>query len=537
MKKEIKVINDCRDMFPQEIVESIMDSRGIIDVDRFLNPTVNDLFPLDSLYRIDEAADIIIDALKNNKKILIHYDVDVDGICSGTIAKRYFDSLGIKTEWSINNGKEHGTTYNLLEKVEKDYIDIVIIVDSIDDDVENYKKLKEMGVKTIILDHHHVKETVPYDDYAVLVSSSRKYDNPYLSGAGVVFKFVLYLDSLLGTVYAERFYDLCATGLIGDMMNVSEESMENRYLIKKGLENLNNLALTKMKGSYPFTSTTVAFSVAPLVNASMRLQKNEEAVLAFLSDDNKEVLKHIRELKKCKESQNLLIDDMMPDLIDQCESQLDNKVIVVVIDENLSLTGYIANKLMAIYNKPVFVLHENYGGYSGSARAVGVEDFRSLCEDTGLCEVGGHPNSFGVINIPYNYFDEFREQIENKLKNIEFKTNIKVDVLIDLNDLNENLIEEINKIDYISGEGFKPIKFEIDIDSYEVGNMSQGKHLVLKPSSNVMFIKWNLSNDKWEDIEDAELCESEISCIGTLQKGFVARKYVLQMIIDDYIIN
>lgn len=449
---------------------------------------------------------------------------------------RYARDLGINMSYYINLGKQHGTSNGLINKIKELSIDILIIVDSLDYDIENYKKIKELGTEIIILDHHDVNPKTPYDDYAILVSSNRNYSNPNLSGAGVVFKFCLYIDSILGTIEAEKYYDLCATGLISDMMDMSENSMENRYLVSKGINNVQNPALKKIAGGFGFDSKTISFSVAPLVNSSMRMNKNEEALLAFLSDDNKDVLKHIRELKKCKEKQNNLVSEILPDLLEQCENQSENKMLVVIIDEECSgISGLIGNKLLSIYQKPILILKENYGGYSGSARAIGVDDFRAMCEETGLGEFAGHPAAFGVVNIPYNYFDDFREEIEQNLSKIEFKTTTDVDIKLELSDLNKSLIEKIMQIDRITGENFKPITCQITIDNYEVDSMSQGKHLVLRPSNNTMFIKWNFDN--WDEIEDAELCGDSITCIGNLQAGFMARQFALQLIMQDYIID
>ena len=538
MKKVFNIKNDCTGMYNEEIIQSIFDSRGIIDIENFINPTADYILPYDSLQRIDDGAKIVFDGIANGSKFLVEYDVDLDGICSGTIIKRYLkNALGIECDWVINDGKQHGITHKVLNKINECKPDILIVVDSLDADVENYKIIQDMGVKIIVLDHHHVSEDVPYDDYVCLISSNRNYDNPNLSGAGVCWKFVKYLDEQLGTIEADNLIDLAMAGIIGDMSDMSEDSMENRAIAKLGIENIQNPALKKIAGGFGFDSKTVSFSVAPLVNASMRLNKNEEAVLAFLSDENKDVLKHIKELKKCKESQGELVAEMMPEILEQCESQIDNKMIVVIVDTNYGLSGLIGNQLLSIYQRPILILKENFGGYSGSARAIGInDDFREMCENTGLGEFAGHSSAFGVVNIPYNNFDRFREIIEEKLSKVEFSTTTDVDIKLDLSDLNQGLIEKIMMIDKISGTGFPSVAAEITIDDYEVDSMSGGKHLILRPSSNTMFIKWNYSGD-WDEIEDAALCGDSITCVGTLQAGFLARKFALQLIISDFIIN
>ena len=76
MKKKINVINDCREMFPQEIIETIMQSRGIDNIENFLNPTLNEyMMPFEDLKNIDKAADIIIGGLKRGDLFGIYADV------------------------------------------------------------------------------------------------------------------------------------------------------------------------------------------------------------------------------------------------------------------------------------------------------------------------------------------------------------------------------------------------------------------------------------------------------------------------------
>ena len=70
----------------------------------------------------------------------------------------------------------------------------------------------------------------------------------------------------------------------------------------------------------------MSFGIAPLVNASNRMNENEKAVRLFLSEDSKEITRLVNDLKLCKESQNLEIADVMPILEEQAESQIDKKV-------------------------------------------------------------------------------------------------------------------------------------------------------------------------------------------------------------------
>ena len=131
-KKNYNILADCRGMYEQEIVDTILENRGIKDVEHFLNPREEDLLPLDSLMRIDDARQIIEKGLDNNKNFGIHWDVDTDGVSSGTIMTRYLRNYTDRVSSYINTGKAHGLIEQDLEQFNG--VDILIVVDSLDKD-------------------------------------------------------------------------------------------------------------------------------------------------------------------------------------------------------------------------------------------------------------------------------------------------------------------------------------------------------------------------------------------------------------------
>ena len=534
LKRKINVINDCRGMDNEEIIEKVFEGRNIQDMDHFLNPTQEDMLPLDSLYRIDDAAKIVIDGIKNRKKFMVYYDVDCDGISSGTIITRYLKDFGINPKTYINKGKIHGVTEDSLKYISD--INILIVVDSLNSDIELYKKIKEKGIEIIVLDHHDINKTIPYDEYVVLVSSNRNYDNKELSGAGVSMKFVLYLDSLLGTFEANKYYDLAACGILADVMLVDEQHMENRYIVKRGLENINNLAIKKIIGSYKFDSNSILFSIAPLINASMRYDKNQYAMDLFLSEDSDDISKYLDVLKSCKEKQTEEIKTLIPELIEQAEKQKDKNVLFLVVDTESGISGLLATKILDIFSKPTIVVKEAYSGYAGSLRAEGC-DFKSLCESTKCGKFSGHEMAAGIF-IDYDNVDEFIEKINKLVEDVEFKKETSVDLLLDVADVNTTLLSYVKEIDFVSGKGFKPISVLIECDDYEVSTMSKGKHLVIKPSfyNGFQFIKWN-AGDKADEFEDHEVCGDKLSFTGSLDMGYIGKNFSCRLICNDIIVN
>lgn len=431
----------------------------------------------------------------------------------------------------INQGKAHGLDYEAPCFHEK--FDIVIIVDSIQDDTILYEELLNQGCEVIVLDHHDIVPAVLAMQKRIhLVSSMNDYDNPYLCGAGVTLKFCLYLDLLMGTNYANEYYDLAACGICGDMMNVGPDSLENRYICQKGFSELKNKAIRLIKGTYPMCSDTVAYSIAPLINAANRTNKNWEALDLLLSEDDDEIAELITTLKNCKELQNERVDKIYEQIEQQVKTQKDNKVMFFVLEDAENISGLVANKILGEYQRPVIITQKtvNEDGeevYSGSLRATGVEDFSKMVNKTRVAKAMGHSNAAGFIVSSQNK-EKFQEKIEKQLENVEFVQKADADIKLSQKQITSELIVWLQTLNKISGQGFPPVRVLIeDVTDYEVGYMSNGKHTKIT-TPYMMFIKWN-SRD-WEDLPS----DASLSMIGTLDQGPIGRKFYKKMIMSDY---
>ena len=529
-KKNYNILADCRGMYEKEIIDTILKNRGIQDIEHFLNPTKEDLLPLNSLCNIDKATEILEKGIDNNKSFGIFFDTDTDGVAAGAIMTRYLRNYTERISSYINKGKAHGLIGQDITRFEN--IDVLIIVDSLDKDTSVYEKLVKQGKQIIILDHHKIETN--YDNLVTLISSQRNYNNPYLSGAGVVWKFCKYLDEYFLNEYANDLVDLAACGILADVCDVSESSTENRYIVNEGLDNLKNPAIRKILGSYEFNSKAVLFSVAPLINACCRIGRNESVMNLFLADDNKEVLKYKKEVTECKDIQSEEVDRVLPNLKEQLDSQNNANVLYGVIDSKYGISGLLGNKCLELYNKPLFILMDKGKSYLGSMRSVGYGDFMKLCNETGLAELHGHEEASG-IEIKKDKFEEFISMVNQQLSNMKQTTSdeIDVDCKINIEDITRTLVDKVKEINKISGAGFKPITFKVvNIDEYGIGSFKQGKHLVITPTDNIQLIEWNTKVD-YDELEDDALMNEPIEVIGELDSGFFAKKYMMKVIISD----
>jgi single-stranded-DNA-specific exonuclease len=545
VQKKWTVKHDCRDLSTDEIIETILEDRGVADIHALLYPSDECLIPFDEMKNIDKAAKIIADTLDSDGSFFVHFDTDTDGVSAGSIAVRWLKQHTDRVYYGINQGKEHGIANINLSLLNG--IDVLWIVDSIETRMFPYEKVLEAGVKQIIITDHHLvsksmQKQMERTGAITLVSSAVDYPNPALSGSATTWKLCAYMDWLELDDYSDDLVDLASTGMIADMVNVGVDSPENRYICFKGFNNQVNPALKKINGSYEFNSQAVSFGIAPLVNASNRMNENEKAVELFLSEDSKEITRLVNDLKSCKEYQNMEIADIMPILEEQAEPQIDNKVMFFFVETNAEIKGLIGNKLLEKYQRPVIVLSnrvdvdENTGEiikheYFGSARAVGVKNFKEYVDNTGLVGTGGHENAHGLW-FDAEVLEDFQNALEYALKDVEFVQEATVDIQINQEQITDDLIKKIKMLNKISGQGWPSVSVMVSgITDYEVGNMSGGKHLkLIADDGKLLFIKWNFTGD-WGQFDGS------VSAIGSLDSGFFGRTYYRQLIMNDWVVD
>ena len=528
MKKKWNIKIDGRGLEQDEIIDSLLSSRNIEDLDSFLHPSDDDMLPLEKLHNIDKAAQVILDGVGNIDNVfLVYYDTDSDGCTAGSIATRYLEHLGANVFTYINEKKDHGIKNFDTDLL--DDVDIVWIVDSIQDSIEPYKRFLDKNVQIVITDHHLIEDELrkEMEDLGIiLVSSAVDYENPALSGSCVTWKLCQYIDYMNLDDFSDGLIDLAATGLVADMCSMA--SPENRAICDKAFKNLNNPGIKKINGGYAFVARNISFGIAPKINSANRVNHNDLAMQVFLSDDEDEIAEIVKGLNKCREEQNKIVDSIMPSLEEQAQEQLNNKCMFFFIPDDVeaSVSGLIGNKLLEKYNRPLFVLKKHEDEFSGSMRAIGVSSFKEYCDRTDIGWCSGHENAAG-IGIPIAQFDEFREAIFVELANIEFVCETTADIQLDVKQVTDSLVKGLNALNRISGTDFEPITVMVETDDYEVSNMSKGKHLkIIDNKTGMIFVKWNYGGD-WN-------FNGTFKAIGTLERAHYGRNDYLQLTIQDW---
>lgn len=522
MKQKWNILTDGRGMDEDEIIDAVLKARGIDNADSFFEPSEDDMIDFDKLHFIHTAYGEIMTGIQNKYRFVIHADVDADGSTSAAIMYRYLKHYTENVTITINKGKKHGINDDYDYSVIKDKT-VFIIVDSIN---QNYDKLyeyihkNEYDVKVVIFDHHIMPKD--FDLRPTLVSSAYKYSNPQLSGAGVCLKFCLYMDFMELTDYTDELFDLAAVGLVADMVDM--RIPENRYIVKRGLENLNNPGIKAILGDYTFDSTAISFSIAPLVNAACRTFNNELSVMLFTEDNVDYVYQIVERLRECKKYQDEVGKAMIPELIKQNDGQENNKVSVFIIEprDDVSVAGLLGNKLCEMLGKPVLVLNNMKDLYSGSARAVGLKSFIDYVSKQEVEFANGHENSFG-LGISKENLDNVRQGLEEALSDVEFVSERTIDIQLDSCQIDKSLIDKFKYCSKITGSEYKPITVCVkDIKNAISKPLSGGKHMRMT-RDGINYIKWNSTDD---------LTGKTFDACGTLDSAYWGRSWQNNLIVD-----
>lgn len=437
------------------------------DVMCFLNkPRDTDQDNPEQLDYIEAAADVLVRRLDCGAKVFVQVDSDTDGYTSAAVLISYLKRRwpNVKIVYRLHEGKEHGI---ILDTVPPD-CSVVIIPDAGSNQFDEQNYLAGLGKTVIILDHHDVDEVEDTEALIVNNQLSQGFSNKSLSGVGIVYMFIRYIDEHYfqteAPIYRD-YLDLTAVGIIADAMNMT--TLGNNYIAYYGLNNIKNnflkeLAIKQARGiSNPehLTKIDVAFYIAPVINGVIRYGTTEDKTMVFKAlteQDNTEdytsewrgVVRHenlyqyaTRLAVNAKGRQDNAKKKSFEWLCEKIEKEKlnENNIIIVALDEKESskvspnITGLIAMELVAHYNKPALVLRkteydgiEVYGGSGRNGNFYGLPDLKAFLKEAGIYYCEGHPNAFGAFMKPEE-IEPITEYANAHLKPSSFEEVYQVD--------------------------------------------------------------------------------------------------------------
>ncbi|MBN1301447.1 MAG: single-stranded-DNA-specific exonuclease RecJ [Melioribacteraceae bacterium] len=460
------------------VLAHLLIQRGVtnfFEAKKYFRPELNSLYDPYLMDNMKEASVRVIEAITNNEKIYVYGDYDVDGTCSAAIMYMFLKELGANIEVYIPNRltEGYGISKESIDYLNKQGTNLIISVDCGITAVEEVDYANQLGIDTIICDHHQPKEELP-NAVAVLdpLKPSCQYPFKYLSGAGVAFKLIRAIADRFGhKEMALKYLDLVALAGAADIVPLTDE---NRIMVNKGLEIINSnprpgiLALIKSANMEPgdLTAGQIVFTIAPRINAVGRLGDAQRAVELFITDDHTEAERLASILEK-ENSERRKIDEItFSHAVSLVEQTVDfeNELGIVLHNDNWhpGVIGIVASRLVEKYYRPSIMLATVDGMAKGSARSIsGFNIYEALqnCEDL-LVQFGGHEAAAGVA-IEIDKIDEFRKKfneiLRESLTGDDIMPEIKIDTKISLSDISPKFVRILDQFAPFGPGNMRPV--------------------------------------------------------------------------------
>lgn len=475
-----------------QVTARIIRNREVVgdeDIEKYLHGTREDLHDPAQMKDIILAAERLQEKIKENKRIRILGDYDIDGIQSVYLLYSALSRCKANVDYVIPDriADGYGVNERLVREAWEDDVDTLLTCDN---GIAAYQEIalaKELGMTVIITDHHEV----PYEERAGgrvyrippadAVVNPKQPDCPYpfkkLCGAAVAFKLIQVLYRCLGFPAEDAWIYLenVAFATVGDVMDLQGE---NRILVKEGLKALNrtkNYGMRALAARNQIPLGTIkayhiGFVLGPCLNASGRLDTARRALEMLLAKDEQEAAEYAGDLYDLNASRKELTEQGVrraEEQVEQMGAEIDKVLVIYLPGCHESLAGIIAGRIREKYNRPVFVLTDSEDGVKGSGRSI--EEY-SMYEEMTKCrelftKYGGHPMAAG-LSLPQEHVEAFRRTLNENaaLTDEDLRGKIVIDVPMPLAYITKELIEELNILEPFGKSNEKPVFADKDIE-------------------------------------------------------------------------
>lgn len=466
---------------------------------------------------MDKAAARITRAVDNMEKIAVYGDYDADGVTSTAMLYSYLETRGADVIFYIpqREGEGYGMNMGAVEYLKEQGVSLIVTVDNGISSVQEVARANELGIDVVVTDHHRPQEILP--DAVAVVDAYRPDDtSPYkhFSGVGIAFKLLMALEDGAGDVedLLEAYSDLAAIGTIGDIVPLTGE---NRTLIRAGLERLSQSdrpgvqALLENAGiaGKALTSTNVAFTLVPRINATGRMGAPERAVRLLISGYEEEAEVLSEEICADNEERRRVEAEIAEAAFADIEAKGYMKDRVVVVDgENWhhGVIGIVASRVTERCGKPCMIISRGETEAKGSGRSIeGFSLFEAICVCGDLLiKFGGHPMAAGITLKPEN-IEAFRKRI-NQYAAEHFPQmptqTVTLDCKLNPAALSVSMAQSLTQLEPFGNGNPQPVFGLFNMELSNVTPVGGGGHLRLTLEKNGVVITAMRFNTKPEEL-------------------------------------
>jgi single-stranded-DNA-specific exonuclease len=483
------------------LIVQLLQNRGLTelaDLNLFLEaglPLDTDPFRLPDMH---QAVTRIYRALLSGEKIIVYGDFDVDGITSTALLVEGITALGGQPEPYIPHRltEGYGLKSAAIESLHKQGAGLIVTCDCGVTAVAEVKKARKLGMDIVITDHHTPLEELPP---AVAVVDPKRSDSLYpfsqLAGVGVALKLVQALFRGLAKDYQEldNLFDLVALGTVADIVPLLGE---NRYLVKRGLQTLNNTTRLGIKElmmqagliAGGINSERISWVIAPRLNTPGRL---EDAMASYqlLTTNSPEKAK---ELSVWLERKNIERQKMTQDALSLAREQVSKEELTPILfvsaeEFPAGVNGLVAGRLAEEYYRPAVVVRVGEFSSTGSCRSIpefNVISALNQCRGL-LSHYGGHAQAAG-FTLPTRNLWQLKQDLLKlagvELAGVELKPHIDIDMQVSLAEIAGNKTYDlIQKLAPFGAGNPAPIFISRGVTVLDCRTMgNNGEHLRLK---------------------------------------------------------
>ena len=355
------------------------------------------------------AAEYINNAIALGTKIAVFGDYDCDGVVATSLLCDYLSSREADVIAYIPDRLDEGYGMNCaaIDKLASQGVGLIITVDNGISCAEEIAYAENLGIKTVVTDHHLPPEKLPE---AVAVVDPHRLDCPStfkeVCGAEVAFKLVCVLDDKEPEQMLPRYADILAVATIGDVMPLVNE---NRSIVKAGIKkiktasNVGIAAILNMAGvdRTAIDAGKISFGIVPRINAAGRMGSAYRAYELLTSKNAIDALKIAGPIDDDNVRRQQIEKDILKSAVKMIEEggYQHNRVIVVCGEGwHFGVLGIVASRICERYGKPAIVLSNENGVAHGSGRSFSgfhLYDAINACSDV-LLKYGGHELAAGL---------------------------------------------------------------------------------------------------------------------------------------------
>ena len=466
---------------------------------------------------MDKAAARITRAVDNMEKIAVYGDYDADGVTSTAMLYSYLETRGADVIFYIpqREGEGYGMNMGAVEYLKEQGVSLIVTVDNGISSVQEVARANELGIDVVVTDHHRPQAILP--DAVAVVDAYRPDDtSPYkhFSGVGIAFKLLMALEDGAGDVedLLEAYSDLAAIGTIGDIVPLTGE---NRTLIRAGLERLSQSdrpgvqALLENAGiaGKALTSTNVAFTLVPRINATGRMGAPERAVRLLISGYEEEAEVLSEEICADNEERRRVEAEIAEAAFADIEAKGYMKDRVVVVgggNGHHGVIGIVASRVTERCGKPCMIISRGETEAKGSGRSIeGFSLFEAICACGDLLiKFGGHPMAAGITLKPEN-IEAFRKRI-NRYAAEHFPQmptqTVTLDCKLNPAALSVSMAQSLTQLEPFGNGNPQPVFGLFNMELSNVTPVGGGGHLRLTLEKNGSVITAMRFNTKPEEL-------------------------------------